>query len=273
MVPADSQFSGCEPACGSTGKVSPARINVRWPTIAKRRYSVTRSPQAKSFTALLEPDGTRLRWVIARIPFDVLKTWPQIRGRRVRGEIGGFAFRTSLFPDSRAVERGRTGHILLVNKKMQAGAGARVGARVRIVLEPDLEERAVLIPPELERIFKESRGLRRWFDGLSESMRREIGKWVGEPKGAETRRKRADRMAERLMQAIEGEKQPPPVLRAAFQRHPRAREGWEALTPTQRRNHLLGIFYYESPEARERRAAKAVEEALRRLEQDDRPGR
>jgi hypothetical protein len=31
----------------------------------------------------------------------------------------------------------------------------------------------------------------------------------------------------------------------------------------QRRGHLLGIFYYQSPEARERRAQKAVDEALR----------
>jgi hypothetical protein len=31
----------------------------------------------------------------------------------------------------------------------------------------------------------------------------------------------------------------------------------------QRRGHLLGIFYYKEGEAREKRAAKAVEEALR----------
>ena len=36
------------------------------------------------------------------------------------------------------------------------------------------------------------------------------------------------------------------------------------LTPAQRRGHLLGIFYYEGVEARERRAALAVEEAMKR---------
>jgi hypothetical protein len=36
------------------------------------------------------------------------------------------------------------------------------------------------------------------------------------------------------------------------------------MTPTQRRGHLLGIFYYQTVEARERRAAQAVEEALRK---------
>ena len=37
-------------------------------------------------------------------------------------------------------------------------------------------------------------------------------------------------------------------LQAAFQRQPLARKGWEAMTPVQRRNHLLGIFYYQSAE-------------------------
>ena len=77
---------------------------------------------AKSFTALLEPDGTALRWVIARVPFDIATVWPERRGRRVRGTIEGFAFRTSLFPDPRG-----SGTVLLVNKSMQAGGGVRLG--------------------------------------------------------------------------------------------------------------------------------------------------
>ena len=211
----------------------------------------------KSFTAVLELDGTALQWVVARVPFDVVKTWPVRRGRRVRGEIEGFAFRTTLFPHPKG-----GGHVLLVNKKMQAGAGVRKGEKARIWLEPDLEERAIPLPAELKSELDSDRGLRKWFDGLSDSMRREAGMWVVEPKSAESRQKRATRMAERLMQAMEGLEEPPPVLKAIFQRQPRAREAWFALTPTQRRNHLLGIFYYETVEGRERRAAKAIEEAV-----------
>jgi uncharacterized protein YdeI (YjbR/CyaY-like superfamily) len=212
----------------------------------------------KTFTALLEPDGTALKWTIARVPFDIAKVWPERKRRRVRGMIGGFAFRTSLFPDPRG-----SGHVLLVNKKMQAGAGARVGDRVKVTLEPDLEKREAAVPPELGRELSSHRLLKRWFESLSPSTRREIGKWVGEPKSAESRLKRAEKMAERLMLTMEGETEPPPVLRAAFERQPLARVGWEALTAAQRRGHLLGIFYYETPEARARRAQKAVDEALR----------
>jgi uncharacterized protein YdeI (YjbR/CyaY-like superfamily) len=215
----------------------------------------------RTFTAVLEPDGTALNWTIARIPFEVAKIWPVRKGRRVRGEIEGFAFRTTLF-----VRPGGGEHILLVNKKMQAGAGVRVGEKARISLEPDLEEREILLPEELEKELNSDRGLRRWFNGLSDSMRREIGKWADEPKTPASRQKRAEKMAERLMQAMEGEQEPPPVLKAIFQRQPRAREAWFALTPTQRRNHLLGIFYYETAEGRERRAVKAIEEAMEKTE-------
>ena len=212
----------------------------------------------RSFTALLEPDGTELRWTIARVPFDIAKAWPVRNGRRVRGEIAGHAFRTSLFPD-----RGSGGHFLLVNKKMQSAAGARVGSRARIWLEPDLVERPVSLPPELTRALNADRQLRRLFDSMSDSRRREFGKFADQPKSIAARAKRAGKIAEMLMQALEGEHDPPPILRALFQRRPGSRDAWFAFTAAQRRNHLLGIFYYESAEARQRRAAKAIDDALR----------
>ena len=217
-----------------------------------------RPSKKQSFTALLEPDHTRLRWIIARVPFDPAQVWPQRIGLRVRGAISGFAFRTLLFAWS-----GGRGCYLLVNKQMQDGANARVGDKVRVVLEPDLDEREVAIPAELERELKGARGLRRWFDGLSESSRRDIATRVSQPKFAETRQKRAAKMAERLLQAMEGETDPPPELRVLFERQPLARVGWEAMTLAQRRGQLMGIFYYESGEARERRTMKAVDEAVR----------
>jgi uncharacterized protein YdeI (YjbR/CyaY-like superfamily) len=223
---------------------------------------------AKKFTATLEPDGTQLRLVIARVPFDIAKAWPGLKRRRVRGDIEGFEFRTSLFPTPRGA-----GHILLVNKKMQAAAKAKTGSKVRITLQPDFEDRPAFIPPELVAELKGDRKLRSFFDALSPSMRREIGKYADEPKGPDTRRKRAEKLAERMFQAMEGEEVPPPILRVAFQREPRAQAGWSALTPTQRRNHLLGIFYYENVEARERRAAKAIEDALRAAEKIPRQSR
>jgi len=213
---------------------------------------------AKSFRATLEPLKNGLSWVIARVPFDIAKTWPIRKGRRVRGQIDGLPIRTSLLPDP----GGKT-HFLLVNKKMQAAIHATIGSRVRITLEPDLEERADVVPPELAQALKGDRRLRKWFDALPPSVRKGIGMFVSQPKSAASREKRADAMAERLLLALEGEKETPPILLAAFERQPLARAGWAAMTPTQRRHHLLGIFYYQNAEARQRRTDQAVEVALR----------
>jgi uncharacterized protein YdeI (YjbR/CyaY-like superfamily) len=216
------------------------------------------SSRPKTFTALLEGGNQPLHWVIARIPFDVNRVWPERKRLRVRGHINGFAFRTSLFPVP-----GGPGHMLLVNKKMQAGAKACRGDKARITIEPDFEERKAVMPPELADALKQDRCLRKWFDGLSDYTRRMVCAMVDESRNPETRRRQAERLAERLLLTMEGELETPPILRAAFARQPQAEAGWKAMTPAQRRGHLLGIFYYEGVEARERRASKALEDALK----------
>jgi uncharacterized protein YdeI (YjbR/CyaY-like superfamily) len=223
----------------------------------------------KSFTAKLEPLQSGLGWVIARVPFDIDKAWPERRRLRVRGEIssfgvktgatGGFPFRTSLFAFSHG-----GGHFVLVNKKMQKGAGTRPGDSVRMALEPDFEERTAVMPSELAKALRGDRQLRKWFDGLTEYVRRTFCAMVSEIKSPEARERMAERIAERLLLAMEGELETPPILRAAFARQPLAEAGWKAMTPAQRRGSLLAIFYYESTEARERRAAKVVEAALKK---------
>jgi uncharacterized protein YdeI (YjbR/CyaY-like superfamily) len=214
----------------------------------------------KKFKGVLERDGTGLGWTVVRVPFDPTEVWPQRNRLRVKGTINGFGFRTSLF-------RARAGHfILLVNKKMQKGAGAVLGSVTEVMLEPDIEERKVEVPPEIEKILRQDRALRRWHDALSDSYRKAIADRVVEPKSAAARVRRAEQMAEWMMLAMEGEQVTPPILEAAFQRMPKAREAWQAMTPRQRRGHLLGIFYYQSPEARQKRTEKAIEEALRLAE-------
>ena len=221
-----------------------------------------RSSPQKTFAAVLESDHSSLNWVVARVPFDVQKAWPNRKRLRVRGDINGFAFRTSLFPYPGGAGN-RASYMLLVNKKMQAGAKAYRGDKVRITLEPDLQERKAAMPAELARALKSDRQLRKWFDGLSEYTRRTFGALVDEIKSPEARQRQAGRIAERLLLTMEGELETPPILKAAFARQPMAEAGWKAMTETQRRGHLLGVFYYESVEARERRAAKAVDEALK----------
>ena len=213
------------------------------------------TPAARRFEARLERMPSRLNWVIIHMPFDAAKVWGLGGQIKVKGEINGFEFRTSLFP----TKEGR--HILLVNKRMQKGARAAEGSVARFQIELDREERTVEIPEELKRILSEARSLRRWYDELNHSTRNDIAKWITEPKSGEARMRRAEQIAERLLNVMEAEREAPPVLQVAFARHPQAREGWDRMSASRRRGHLFGIFYYRTPDAQARRIDKMLDDA------------
>jgi Bacteriocin-protection, YdeI or OmpD-Associated/Domain of unknown function (DUF1905) len=221
--------------------------------------------QPKRFKAMLERGTAGLGWTIARLPFDPHKAWTKMQRLRVRGKVlcpkgESIDFRTSLFPVP-----GENGHyLLLVNNRLQREARIAVGSVAEFLLEADLEPRPAELPPELASLLDEEPGLRDYYDNLSESMRREIGKWVMNVKSDASRMKRAEQMAERLLGAMEGEKQLPPIISVAFQKRPKARMGWAKMTQTQRRQELLGVFYYQGIEAQQRRVEKLCENAEER---------
>lgn len=211
------------------------------------------------FRALLETAGSGPRFVIARLPFLPEKVWKNRPGKRVKGTINGLAFRATLFGSA------AKGYGLVVNKTLQKSAHAFPGKMADFVLEPDLEQPTATVPPELAKLMKQDRALARWFETLSPGIRKYYCDSVCQPKSPEARRRRAEKFSECMMLAMEGEETLPPILQVAFRQAPLARKGWEAMTKLQRRNHLLGIFYYQSPEARERRTQRMVAEALRRV--------
>ena len=216
---------------------------------------------AKTFKATLERLDSKLGWVTIRIPFDVSKVWGTRGKVRVKGEINGFAFRASVFPTSKGY------HSMLVKKSMQTDANAVPGDTVQFRIEPDTAKRVAIVPAELQRILNEDRSFRRWFDEqLTFSMRKWICDWIVNVKNPASRLRRAEQVAEQLLTTMEAELDLPPVLKLAFARDPRAYQGWLSMTPLQRRHQLLGIFYYRSPESRDRRIAKMLEDALARTE-------
>src|SRR5579859_1932416 len=129
-----------------------------------------KTPRSRRFTATLVHSGNSLNWIIVRIPFDVAKVWGKRGNLRVRGDVNGYEFRTSLFPT------GKGWHYMIVNGKMQKGAKVRVGGTARFTLEPDTAKREVAVPDELKAIFRESKRLEKFFHSFSASDRR----WVCE---------------------------------------------------------------------------------------------
>ncbi len=217
----------------------------------------------RQFRAVLERGDRALGWTVVRVPFDPRGAWPNMVRLRVCGSItgprGGMRFRASFFP-----RPGGEGYLLLVNRAMQEGAGVVPGAEAASAVEADLEPRPAELPEELDMLLDEAEGLRAWYDELTEYMRREIGKWVCGVKGDEARLRRAQQVAERMLSTMEAEVELPPLIEKAFRARPKARIGWMAMTPAQRRGELMAVFYYQSTEAREKRLGKMLDLAERR---------
>ncbi len=215
--------------------------------------------KAKNFETTLERTADRLRWVIARIPIDAAKIWGKRGQMKVQGEINGFAFTATLFPD------GQGRHFLIVNKKMLGGGKTAAGLTAKFRLQPDTTPRITVSPPaELLRELGQSKRLLKFFESLSPSRRHEIAKWIAQCKTSEARTRRSEQIAERLMETMEAERELPPIMQLAFRQNPKASEQWERMSPSHRRAHLFSIFHYRTPEGRANRVQKCVEELLQR---------
>lgn len=215
---------------------------------------------SRRFEAPLERMRSRLNWIIIRVPFDAAQVFGRSGQIKIKGTINGFSFRTSLFPT------GDGGHILLVNKHMQKVAKAGPGALARFEIKLDTEKRVAAIPEQLQSILAQDRSLRCWYERLNHSTRYEIGKWVSEPASSEARVRRAKQIGERLLETMEAERELPPLIQVAFARNQRARQGWEQMSIARRRSHLLGIFYYRTPEGRSNRLQKMLDDATSLVE-------
>jgi hypothetical protein len=140
--------------------------------------------KAKTFAATLERTADRLRWVIARVPFDAAKLWGKRGQIKVLGEINGFAFSTTLFPD------GQGHHFFIVNKKMLSGGKTAAGLTAKFRLQPDTTPRITFSPSaELLRELGQSKRLLKFFESLNPSRRHEIAKWIAQCKTSEARKR------------------------------------------------------------------------------------
>lgn len=215
--------------------------------------------ERRCFRAVLERGDRALGWTVVRVPFVPGEVWAGMVRLRVAGTLNGWAFRTSLFPFANGA-----GFYVLVNRAMQHGGGVVLSAEAEVCLWPDRDERPAELPDGLAALLDEEDGLRAWYEGLSESVRREIGKWVLGVESNEAQVRRAMQVAERLMATREAERELPPLIARALAGSARAKIGWGRMTEVQRRSELMGVFYYQTPEARERRVRKLVEMAEQR---------
>jgi|SRR6185312_1925836 len=114
--------------------------------------------------------------------------------------------------------------------------------------------------PELARELRQSRPLQRFFNSLEDYQQAWIIDGILNCKRKETRKRRAVRAAEFLMEVMQAELDLPPVLQIAFARSPKARREWGSRTPDHRRSSLLRLFERPGKLSRAKAIASFIEE-------------
>jgi Bacteriocin-protection, YdeI or OmpD-Associated/Domain of unknown function (DUF1905) len=148
---------------------------------------VERTQQVQEkFKAKAEAAGPGGAWCFIAVPFDVSKVWGS-RGRvAVKGTLNGFAFRTNIQPmDGR--------HLLTFNRQLQAGAKAKAGDTVSVVMQRDFDERIVEAPADLAKAFRKNKEAKKLWDKLAYTHRKEFAQWICGAKQEETRERRAEK--------------------------------------------------------------------------------
>ncbi len=100
-----------------------------------------------------------------------------------------------------------------------------------------------------------------WTLGLKEWMVKELCAWVMQPQSEASRKKRAERMAERMMLTMEAQRELPGFLVKALN-EAGAMKGWRALTDRQRLMLLLAVYRPVGMEGRQRQVQGLVSAAL-----------
>ncbi len=140
----------------------------------------------KRFRVLLEKHETSEATGIL-VPFDVLKVFGTRARVPVCGTINGFPYRGSIFP------MGGGNHYMVVNKNIRAGAKAKGGEIVSVVMERDEAPRIITPPADFARALKSNKEARATWEKLSYTHQKEHALAIEEAKRPETRTRRIEK--------------------------------------------------------------------------------
>jgi hypothetical protein len=147
--------------------------------------------EKRTFSAPIEDAGGGGAYVT--IPFDVERVFGKKRVP-VNATIDGVPYRGSL------VRMGGDSHRLGILKSIRESIGKQPGDMVEIVVEEDMAERVVEVPPDLREALERAPEAGRAFATLAFTHQREYVTWITEAKRAETRERRIAKAIERIEQ-------------------------------------------------------------------------
>jgi len=142
-----------------------------------------------TFTAEIKNAGGGGAFV--EVPFDVEAAFGA-KKPKIKALIEGVPYRGLL------VRMGGPNHILIILKGIREQIGKTFGDEVKVSVEADVEERVVIVPAELKRLFKSNKEAKAAFEKLSYTHRKEYVTWINEAKKTETRQSRIVKTLEML---------------------------------------------------------------------------
>jgi uncharacterized protein YdeI (YjbR/CyaY-like superfamily) len=99
---------------------------------------------------------------------------------------------------------------------------------------------------------RRSKRLQRFLNSLPDSTREQFKHFISSVKTEDTRLRRVQQTIELLTEVMEAELDPPPLIKSAFARNAQARQGWELMPQSLRRQYLIAIFRSRFPDTRAR---------------------
>lgn len=140
----------------------------------------------KFSTKLVRPAGVGT-WTFAPIPRKLSEREGHRSHQRVKGEIDGVPFASSLMPQGGGV------FFIVVSRAIREKIHKSAGDRVNIEFALDRSPVQITVPRELLSALSEDPRARKNFEGLAPSHRKAFAAWVASAKARETRERRAEK--------------------------------------------------------------------------------
>jgi hypothetical protein len=182
--------------------VSQISIDETWSAL---RFSLAKneSPQPakkiRKFTAVLQQPDDGIDGAFVSIPFDVKDEYGSSGQVKVKALFDGYPYRGIL------ANMGTGCHVIIVRKDIRHAIGKQVGEKISVTIEPDTEERVVIVPQALRDALAESPKAEAFFNSLSFTNRKEYAGWISSAKRPETVEKR---LSETIRKLLAGKKNP-----------------------------------------------------------------
>ncbi len=153
----------------------------------------TKKPIRKEFVGTLEDPQLSIDAAFITFPYSVEDLFGTRGQVKVKVTFDGYPYRGILST------MGGGAHAILVRKDVRAAIRKKVGDKVAVVVEQDLEERLVDMPKELTDLLNRNKKVLAFFESLSFTNRKEYALWISSAKRAETKTSRLEQALTKLL--------------------------------------------------------------------------